>query len=103
MDCTKNNGACSSGGCATSGTSAESTKDSDNELRERMGRIKHKILVLSGKGGVGKSTVAANVACALSLKKFRTGLLDVDFHGPSIPTLLNLEGKSVYEIGRAHV
>lgn len=98
MDCTKNSGVCSSGGCATSGmgSHSESTAENSNELQERLGKIKHKILVLSGKGGVGKSTIAANVACSLSLRGFRTGLLDVDFHGPSIPTLLHLEGQAVY-------
>ncbi|NOQ22216.1 MAG: P-loop NTPase [Candidatus Aegiribacteria sp.] len=50
------------------------------------------ILVLSGKGGVGKSTVAANLAISLSLKGYATGLLDTDFHGPSIPKLLGMEG-----------
>ncbi len=50
------------------------------------------ILVLSGKGGVGKSTVAANLAISLSLQGYSTGLLDTDFHGPSIPKLLGMEG-----------
>lgn len=50
------------------------------------------ILVLSGKGGVGKSTVAANLAVSLSLQGYATGLLDTDFHGPSIPKLLGMEG-----------
>ncbi|MBD3277402.1 MAG: P-loop NTPase [Candidatus Aegiribacteria sp.] len=50
------------------------------------------LLVLSGKGGVGKSTVAANIAVALSLQGYSTGLLDTDFHGPTIPKLLGLEG-----------
>jgi len=50
------------------------------------------ILVLSGKGGVGKSTVAANLAISLSRQGFATGLLDTDFHGPSIPKLLGMEG-----------
>ena len=61
------------------------------ELNVRMGQIKHKIMVLSGKGGVGKSTVAANIAVTLSMEGMKVGLLDSDFHGPSIPTLLNLE------------
>ncbi len=53
------------------------------------------ILVLSGKGGVGKSTVAANLAISLSLQGYSTGLLDTDFHGPSIPKLLGLEGEKL--------
>lgn len=64
-------------------------------LRRRMAQVRHKILVLSGKGGVGKSTVAANVAISLALAGYRTGLLDVDIHGPSIPKLLNIEGRPV--------
>ena len=60
-------------------------------LKDRMGQIKHKILVLSGKGGVGKSTVAVNFAVALALEGKKVGILDTDFHGPSIPTLLNLD------------
>ncbi|MEA3470398.1 MAG: iron-sulfur cluster carrier protein MrpORP [Thermodesulfobacteriota bacterium] len=63
------------------------------ELSDRMGRIKHKIMILSGKGGVGKSTVATNVAVSLAMEGKRVGLLDSDFHGPSIPTLLNMEGQ----------
>jgi len=77
----------------------EETKGSDalrqftesQELSNRMGEIKHKIMVLSGKGGVGKSTVATNIAVALALEGAKVGLLDTDFHGPSVPTLLNLE------------
>jgi len=74
---------------------AESLKaiTESKELADRMGKIKHKIMVLSGKGGVGKSTVAANIAVTLALEGEKVGLLDTDFHGPSIPTLLNLEGR----------
>ncbi|MGB4267682.1 MAG: Mrp/NBP35 family ATP-binding protein [Spirochaetota bacterium] len=60
-------------------------------LTENLNKIKHTILVLSGKGGVGKSTVAANIAVALASRKFKTGLLDIDIHGPSIPTMLGIE------------
>ncbi len=63
-----------------------------DKLKDRMKKIKHKIMVLSGKGGVGKSTVAANIAIALGMNGMHVGLLDVDFHGPSIPKLLGLEG-----------
>mgnify|MGYP001453244323 CR=1 FL=1 len=98
MNCTKNGESCSSGNCVNAGMKNQPGAISENggELQERLAKIKHKILVLSGKGGVGKSTIAANVACSLALKGFRTGLLDVDFHGPSIPTLLHLEGQAVY-------
>jgi len=64
-------------------------------LLRRMCRIKEKIVVLSGKGGVGKSTVAAGVAIALSRRGKETGLLDTDIHGPSIPSLLGLQGSLV--------
>lgn len=60
-------------------------------LESRLCRIAHKVLVLSGKGGVGKSTMAVNLAVALSLAGRRVGLLDVDIHGPSIPRMLHLE------------
>jgi len=63
------------------------------DLQETLFGIRNKIVVLSGKGGVGKSSVAANLAVALSLQGKKTGLLDVDLHGPSIPTMLGIEGK----------
>ncbi len=58
--------------------------------------IKHIIAVTSGKGGVGKSTVAANLAVALAAKNFKVGLLDGDIYGPSIPKMLGLEGMVPY-------
>jgi ATP-binding protein involved in chromosome partitioning len=64
-------------------------------LLSRMAQIKHKIMVLSGKGGVGKSTVAVNLAAALAGKNKRIGLLDIDIHGPSVPKLLNLDGMPI--------
>jgi Mrp family chromosome partitioning ATPase/predicted Fe-Mo cluster-binding NifX family protein len=60
-----------------------------------MENVEHKFLVLSGKGGVGKSSIAANLAVWLSMQGKRVGLLDVDIHGPSIPKLLNLEHEHV--------
>ncbi|HHN46463.1 MAG TPA: ATP-binding protein [Planctomycetes bacterium] len=62
------------------------------EIAERLSRIRHKVMVLSGKGGVGKSTVAVNLALALAGQGKRVGLLDVDIHGPSVPVLLGLTG-----------
>lgn len=63
----------------------------DNGVQERLSQIKHKIMVLSGKGGVGKSSVAVNLAISLAMQGRRVGLVDVDIHGPSIPTMLNLK------------
>jgi len=68
-------------------------------IREKMTRIKHKILILSGKGGVGKSTIAANMAVSLALEGKKVGLLDVDVHGPSIPGILNIEGQKLESDG----
>jgi ATP-binding protein involved in chromosome partitioning len=68
-------------------------------LGRRMSQIGRKILVLSGKGGVGKSTVAVNLAVSLSLGGHRVGLLDVDIHGPSVPKLLNIEGRPMSSRG----
>lgn len=63
------------------------------DREETLRKIHRKIVVLSGKGGVGKSTVAVNLAMALAMEGRRVGLLDVDIHGPSVPTMLHLPGK----------
>lgn len=55
-------------------------------------KIKHKYIVMSGKGGVGKSSTAVNLAIALAKKGARVGLMDVDLHGPDIPRMLGLNG-----------
>lgn len=67
----------------------------DALLQNKLDRIRHTFIVLSGKGGVGKSTVAVNLALSLSLRGMRTGILDVDIHGPSVPKLLGLTGMRV--------
>lgn len=64
----------------------------DEKIKKRLSMIGHKVLVLSGKGGVGKSTVAVNLAVALAAAGKKVGLLDVDIHGPSVPKLLGVEG-----------
>jgi len=71
----------------------------EEQIRRRLEQIKHQILVLSGKGGVGKSTVAANLAVSLVLAGKRVGLLDIDIHGPSIPKILNLEAQRAQSVG----
>lgn len=75
----------------------------DVEIKNTLQHIKNKILVMSGKGGVGKSSIAAFLAVALSRKGFRVGLMDVDLHGPSIPRLLGLNGNNltVNQAGKA--
>ncbi|MBA4393892.1 MAG: ATP-binding protein [Desulfobacca sp.] len=65
------------------------------KIRETMALIKNKLLILSGKGGVGKSTMAVHLAVALSERGFSTGLLDIDLHGPSIPKMLGLTSERV--------
>lgn len=57
--------------------------------------IKHKILVMSGKGGVGKTTVAVNLACGLSDMGFQVGLMDVDLHGPNVPKMMGLGDRKI--------
>lgn len=97
----KGSSACDS--CGDTGCSAakrregESRKDflDRRRLQARLCRIKHKIVILSGKGGVGKSMVAVNLAAALMLSGRRVGLLDVDISGPSIPAMLGLENSSL--------
>jgi ATP-binding protein involved in chromosome partitioning len=80
----------------------EETRERETlQLQQRMAEIKHKLLVLSGKGGVGKSTVAVNLAVALAKAGRQVGLLDVDIHGPSVPKLTGLEGQTPHSDGMA--
>ncbi|MFW6189456.1 MAG: P-loop NTPase [Planctomycetota bacterium] len=80
---------------------AKRRQEQQKRLKRRMGRIRHKVVVLSGKGGVGKSTVAANMAVALAEEGFAVGLLDADIHGPSAPTILDMLSEPVYSDGEA--
>ncbi len=66
-------------------------ENAEKRLQENLKKIKHKLLVISGKGGVGKSTVAVNVAQAMVLQGKKVGILDVDIHGPSIAKMLGIE------------
>jgi Mrp family chromosome partitioning ATPase len=66
-------------------------KEEDQKILEKLKDVKHKIAVMSGKGGVGKSTVATNLAIALASKGKKVGLLDMDLTGPNIPKMLGVE------------
>ena len=70
-------------------------KEEDSErqkrLKENLSKIKHKLIIISGKGGVGKTTIAINLAYGLALRKYRVGILDVDIHGPNIAKMLGIE------------
>lgn len=81
--------------CA-SGEGASPDPAAEN-VANRMSLVKHKILVLSGKGGVGKSTFSSQLAFSLAAKGFEVGLLDVDICGPSIPRMLGLVGHEVHQ------
>ncbi len=65
-------------------------------LQERMSQITYKILVMSGKGGVGKTTVAVNLALALAEKGYKVGILDTDIHGPNVAKMLGVQGERMY-------
>ena len=68
------------------------------KVTKTLKNIKNRLLVFSGKGGVGKSTVAANLALALAEKNNQVGLLDVDIHGPNLAKMLGAEGKTLEAI-----
>jgi Mrp family chromosome partitioning ATPase len=81
--------------CPTQGqplAAASTAEGRQARIGATLERIRYKLVVMSGKGGVGKSTVAVNVACALAAEGARVGLLDVDLHGPSVPRMLGLTG-----------
>lgn len=92
--------------CSTCDETKTHTKDhaddviSELQLQERMKKVRNKIVVLSGKGGVGKSTVAVNLAQSLANRGKRVGLLDVDVHGPSVPTMLGLDDYKIQPTGQ---
>jgi Mrp family chromosome partitioning ATPase len=89
-----NQSACASGAMKEQISAA---KDEAEEVKERMAFVKHKILVLSGKGGVGKSSVSSQLSWTLSEQGFQVGLLDIDICGPSAPRMLGVESEEVHK------
>jgi ATP-binding protein involved in chromosome partitioning len=81
-------GGCGSGGCGGGAASALQNA----VLQGSLSRIQHKLIVMSGKGGVGKSSVSANLAAELGRRGYQVGLMDVDLHGPSIAGMMGIKG-----------
>jgi len=70
-------------------------QEQEKRIKTRMAKIKHKLAILSGKGGVGKSTITANLAAALTKRGHNVGVLDADIHGPSIPKLFGVRNEKL--------
>lgn len=84
---------CGSSSCGSSKEAQQAAAaQQENAITRSLGKIKNKILVMSGKGGVGKSTVAVNMALGLAKKGHKVGLMDVDIHGPDVVRMLDMTG-----------
>jgi len=77
----------------------ENHNEEDKKVAETLNKIKNRVLVFSGKGGVGKSTVAANLGLALSERQLKVGLLDIDIHGPNLAKMLGVENEKLVSAG----
>ena len=86
--------------CDISGTCSPKEKQyhEQERLARKLVRIRHKVMVMSGKGGVGKSTIATNLAASLALRHFHVGILDADIHGPNVAKMLGVESRHL--VGR---
>jgi len=81
----------------------EKEAHAQERLKSKLALIKHRVMVMSGKGGVGKSSVATNLAVALSQDGLHVGILDADIHGPNIPKMLGIEFQQVENFGKGMV
>ncbi|HRZ87657.1 MAG TPA: Mrp/NBP35 family ATP-binding protein [bacterium] len=81
------------------GVDEKQLKEQEERLKQKMTRVKHAFIVMSGKGGVGKTSVAVNLAYALSQTGKEVGILDVDIHGPNIAMMLGVQKESLYNVG----
>ncbi len=84
---------CSTCGSASSCSVDEKQRHEQELLEKKLKTISHRIAVMSGKGGVGKTTVAVNLAIALAKEGLSVGLMDVDIHGPNVPKMLGIESR----------
>ena len=73
--------------------SQKADAEKDKVIKESLGRIKNKIIVMSGKGGVGKTSTSVNLSIALANAGHKVGIMDVDLHGPDVPRMLGIEGR----------
>jgi len=91
--------------CDQSSSCSQQEKEAhvQERLKSKLSHIKHRIMVMSGKGGVGKSTISTNLAVALSNDGFDVGLLDADIHGPNIPKMLGIEFQHVENFGKGMI
>ncbi|NIP35242.1 MAG: P-loop NTPase [Thermoplasmata archaeon] len=80
-------------------TEEKSQLEENLQVLDNLARIKHKIVVMSGKGGVGKSTVAVNLALTLADQGHKVGVMDVDIHGPDVAKLLGVEDERLQSMG----
>jgi len=83
-------GNCQSGSCG--GGHGQAKQQQEQDVKDVLAKIKHKLIVMSGKGGVGKTSVSVNLAIALGARGFKVGIMDVDLHGPDVPRMLGLQG-----------
>ena len=81
--------------CSDASKCSQAEKEAHDQalIEKRMGDIKYKFMVISGKGGVGKSSVAVNLAAMLASQGHEVGILDADIHGPNIPKMLGVEDR----------
>ena len=91
--------------CNLSSSCSQQEKEAHTQerLKSKLSHIKHRVMVMSGKGGVGKSSVATNLAVALSQDGLYVGILDADIHGPNIPKMLGIESRQVEGSGKGMI
>jgi len=93
--CSSDN-SCSSCSSASACSADEKQQHAKQKVEDRLSKIKYKIMVMSGKGGVGKSTVSVSLAASLHALGYKVGILDADIHGPNIPKMFGLTASGVY-------